>query len=150
MAPQDLFEGRDMARMLTHWTAADFGLPRAMAGSIVRHVVVARQAPDGTPHPGASPPESEPIGGLPTRVDCELMNLLNVIIGFAGLLAESDRLDARYRRYASHIAASGDRASTMRRAFFKEHRAGPRTGIAPEGASSSPGPASPTRRSDCR
>ena len=74
---------------------------------------------DGTPHSGASPPGPEPIGGLPLRVDCELMNQLNVIIGFAELLVESDHLDALHRRYASHIAASGARACAILRAFFK-------------------------------
>jgi hypothetical protein len=111
-------------QVLTHRTAADFGVLRAMAGPIVRRVVFARQAPDGTPHSGASPPGSEPIGGLPSRVDCELMNQLNDIIGFAGLLVESDRLDVQHRRYTSHIAASGARACAILRAFFKEHRTG--------------------------
>jgi hypothetical protein len=73
---------------------------------------------------------------------------LNVIVGFAGLLVESDRLDARHRRYASHIAASGARACTILRAFFQEHRAGPQTGIVLNEASSSSSPASPTRMSD--
>ena len=73
---------------------------------------------------------------------------LNVIIGFAGLLVESDRLDARQRRYATHIAASGARACAILRAFFREHRAGSRTGIVLNEASSSPGAASPTRTSD--
>jgi hypothetical protein len=60
------------------------------------------------------------------------MNHLNVIIGFATLLAESDRLDAPHRRYASHIAESGARACATLRTFFSEHRAHSRSGIAPE------------------
>ena len=48
-----------------------------------------------TPSPtsGTSVAGSEPIEE--SRVDCELTNELNVIIGFAELLVESDRLDAR-------------------------------------------------------
>jgi hypothetical protein len=84
-----------------------------------------------TPHADTSPPESEPLGGLPPRVDCELMNHLNVIIGFAELLAESDLLDEPHRRYASHIAAAGSRACATLRTFFKKHRAGSRSGIVP-------------------
>ena len=93
-----------------------------------------------TLHFGASPPGPEPIGGFLPRFDCELMNQLNVIIGFAGLLVESDHLDAQHRRYASHIAASGARACAILRAFFNEYRAGSRPGIAPTEVSLSPGP----------
>jgi hypothetical protein len=73
---------------------------------------------------------------------------LNVILGFAGLLVESDRLDARHRRYASLIAASGARAYAILRAFFQAHRAGSRTGIVLNEATSSPSPASPARTSN--
>ena len=100
-----------------------------------------------TLHSGASPPGPEPIGGFLPRFDCELMNQLNVIIGFAGLLVESDHLDAPHRRYASHIAASGARACAILRAFFKEYRAGSRLGIAPTEVSLSPGPDSRMGRS---
>ena len=58
-------------------------------------------------------------GELPPRVDCELMNHFNIIIGFANLLAESESLDGLHRRYAAHIAASGARASATIRTFFK-------------------------------
>ena len=73
---------------------------------------------------------------------------MNVIVGFAALLVESDRLDARHHRYASLIAASGARACTILRAFFQEYRAGSRTGMVLNEASSSSSPASPTRTSD--
>lgn len=72
-------------------------------------------------------------------VDCELMNQLNVIIGFARLLVESDRLDAQQRRYASHIAASGAQTYAILRAFFDEQRSGSHPGIAVADVSS-PGP----------
>lgn len=52
------------------------------------------------------------------RIDCELMNDLNVIIGFAVLLAESDRLDETLRRYAAHIASSGSHACASLRSLL--------------------------------
>jgi hypothetical protein len=105
--------------------------------------------PTGAPlSSGTSVPGFEPIGGSPHRVDCELTDQLNVIVGFAELLLESDRLDARHHRYASLIAASGARACTILRAFFQEYRAGSRTGMVLNEASSSSNPASLTRTSD--
>jgi signal transduction histidine kinase len=52
------------------------------------------------------------------RLDCELRNDLNVIIGFAALLAESDRLEEPLRRYAAHIASSGSRACASLRSLL--------------------------------
>ena len=111
-------------------------------------MTTATQPTDALPDSGASVPGSEPIGGSPPRVDCELTDELNVIVGFAGLLVESDRLDARHHRYASLIAASGARACTILRAFFQEYRAGSRTGMVFNEASSSSSPAFPTHTSD--
>ena len=108
--------------------AVDFEARRAADGSIGRRAAAAAEMAVATPPSGASALGSEPIGGSPRRVDCDLMDQLNVIIGFAGLLVESHRLDARHRRYASHIAASGARTCAILRAFFQAHRAGSRTG----------------------
>ncbi len=100
-----------------------------------------------TPHSGAIMPGPEPIGGLTSRVDCELMNQLNVIIGFAELLAQSGSLDEPHRRYAAHIAVSGARACAILRSLFHERGSGVRSGTTPIEASPSPGPASEKRTS---
>jgi hypothetical protein len=67
--------------------------------------------------------ELEQRGEYSPRVDCELMNHMNVIIGFAKLLAENESLGELHRRYASHIATSGVHACATLRAFFKDPRA---------------------------
>ncbi len=100
-----------------------------------------------TPQSGAITPGPEPLGGLTSRVDCELMNQLNVIIGFAELLAQSGRLDEPHRRYAAHIAVSGTRACAILRTLFQEHGSGVRSRITPIEVSPSPGLASEKRTS---
>jgi hypothetical protein len=85
-------------------------------------------ASDTAAVPGG-PPANDDLAR--TRIDCELRDHLNVIIGFAGLLVDSGRLDESQRRYASHIAAAGGRACAMLRSFLEEYRAGPRSRIAP-------------------
>jgi hypothetical protein len=64
------------------------------------------------------------LGDAPRRrIDCELMNDLNVIIGFAEILAGSSRLDDPQRRYATHIVSSGSRACATLKSLFEKNRA---------------------------
>jgi signal transduction histidine kinase len=64
-------------------------------------------------------------------VSHELRTPLNAIVGFSEILAESDRLDERQRRYAAHILAAGRKLTLLINDLLevrrlKDHRIYPR------------------------